>query len=39
MAAKIRVTDRLQFQQPGAAGAIAKPFEPLYLVETISQLF
>ena len=37
MAARVRATDRLQFQQLGAAAAVAKPFEPQNLVETISQ--
>ena len=39
MAARVRTTDRLQFQQLGAATAIAKPFEPQNLIETISQFF
>lgn len=38
MAARIRPIDRLQFKQLGAAGAIAKPFDPQDLVEAISKI-
>lgn len=38
MASRVRAMDRLQFQELGAAKAIAKPFDPKELVETISQV-
>lgn len=38
MASRVRAMDRLQFQQLGAAKAIAKPFDPQDLVEAIAQL-
>ena len=38
MASRVRAMDRLKFQQLGVATAIAKPFDPKDLVETISQL-
>lgn len=38
MASRVRAMDRLQFQQLGAAKAIAKPFDPQELVEAIVQL-
>ena len=37
MAARIRPIDRLQFKQLGAAGAIAKPFDPKDLTEAIAK--
>lgn len=37
MAARIRAMDRLQFQQFGAAEAIAKPFDPKELKEAIAK--
>ena len=38
MAARVRATDLLKFQQLGGTTAIAKPFDPKHLVETISQV-
>ncbi|WP_052055876.1 response regulator [Myxosarcina sp. GI1] len=38
MASRVRAMDRLQFQQLGAAKAIAKPFDPQELVEAIAQI-
>ena len=38
MAARIRSMERLQFQQLGAAEAIAKPFDPQDLVEAIAKI-
>ena len=38
MASRVRAMDRLQFQQLGAAKAIAKPFDPKELVKAIAQL-
>ncbi|AFZ38116.1 response regulator receiver (plasmid) [Stanieria cyanosphaera PCC 7437] len=38
MASRVRAMDRLQFQQLGAAKAIALPFDPQELVEAIVQL-
>jgi DNA-binding response OmpR family regulator len=38
MAARVKAMDRFKFQQLGGIMAIAKPFDPKDLVETISQV-